>query len=230
MRSMEWRQLIGMILHGNIYLWLVAKKSSVSCTKRSTCFRYSLMLWKDERAPTIKHCMGRQIEVVQMFTRIQNFGQNWCEPMELEWNIFPGFTTLHLSHKVQNLLLRMSVTPEKLMGRIIFMSMFNDISWGSRDNKKECESNAKLVSLLERRFGAGQWSCLELASEKKWYSTGEDSPQGEWDKNTEKDVKRTPSVSPLSRGQLKSKDDGKWSILYGADLERLQLFHTQLFL
>ena len=26
------------------------------------------------------------------------------EPMEFEWNIFPGFTTLQLSHKVQELL------------------------------------------------------------------------------------------------------------------------------
>ena len=64
------------------------------------------------------------------------------EPMELEWKIFPGFTTLQLSHKVQELLLRLSVTPEKFNARIMFMSMFNDISWGSKDNKKECESNA----------------------------------------------------------------------------------------
>ena len=51
------------------------------------------------------------------------------EPIEFEWHIFPGFTTLQLSHKVQELLLRLSVSPEKFTGRIIFMSMFNDISW-----------------------------------------------------------------------------------------------------
>ena len=50
------------------------------------------------------------------------------EPTEFEWNIFPGFTTLQLCHKVQELLSRLSVTPEKFNGRIIFMSMFNDIS------------------------------------------------------------------------------------------------------
>ena len=66
------------------------------------------------------------------------------------------------------------------------MSMFNDISWGSRDNEKECESNANLVSLYAKRFGAGQWSFHGLGSEKKWYSIGEDSPQGEWDKMAEK--------------------------------------------
>ena len=50
------------------------------------------------------------------------------EPMEFEWNVFPGFTTLQLCHKVQELLSRLSLTPEKFTGRIIFMSMFNDIS------------------------------------------------------------------------------------------------------
>ena len=58
-------------------------------------------------------------------------------PMEFVWNIFPGCTTLQLCHKVQELLSRLSVTPENFTGRIIFMSMFNDISWGSRDNMKE---------------------------------------------------------------------------------------------
>ena len=104
------------------------------------------------------------------------------EPKELEWKIFPGYTTLQRSHKVQELLSKMSKQPEEFTGRIIFMSMFNDISWGSKDNKKECESNAQLVSLFAKRFGAGQWSFLGPGSEKKWYSSSEDSPQGEWDK------------------------------------------------
>ena len=67
--------------------------------------------------------------------------------MEFEWNMFPGFNTLQLSQEVKELLLRLNETPENFTGRIIFMSMFSDISWGSRDNKVECESNAELVSL-----------------------------------------------------------------------------------
>ena len=42
------------------------------------------------------------------------------------------------------------------------MSMLNDISWGSRDTEKECESNARLVSKFARRFGAGKWSFFGL--------------------------------------------------------------------
>ena len=71
--------------------------------------------------------------------------------MEFEWNIFPGFNTLQLSQEVKSLLLRLDETPENFTGRIIFMSMFNDISWGSRANEKECESNARLVSLYMQR-------------------------------------------------------------------------------
>ena len=82
------------------------------------------------------------------------------------------------------------------------------------------ESNAQLVSLYARRFGAGQWSFLGPGSEKKWYSISEDSPQGEWDKMAElmmvtfresgHSVFR--ATSPLARVQLKSKGGGKLSV------------------
>ena len=51
------------------------------------------------------------------------------EPVEFEWNIFPGFTTLHLCNKVHEFLSKMSIQPEDFTARIIFMSTFNDISW-----------------------------------------------------------------------------------------------------
>ena len=130
------------------------------------------------------------------------------EPMKFEWNIFPGFTTLQLCHKVQELLSRLSV--------------------------KECESNAQLVSLHAKRFGAGQWSFLGPGSEKK-YSISEDSPQGEWDKIAEKMMLTFAesghpffrATSPLSRGVLKSKGGGKLSIHYCADFETLEtVFRT----
>ena len=46
------------------------------------------------------------------------------------------------------------------------MSMFNDISCGSQDDEKECESSAQLVSLYAKRFESGRWSFLGLGSEK----------------------------------------------------------------
>ena len=39
-------------------------------------FRFCVMPWKDEREPTIKICLGRQVDVVQKFITTQSFGHN----------------------------------------------------------------------------------------------------------------------------------------------------------
>ena len=150
--------------------------------------------------------------------------------------LFSGFKTLQLSQEIRSLRLRLGETPENLTGSIIFMWMFNDISCGSKDNEKECESNAQLVFLFAKRFESGRWSFLGPGSEKKWYSVSEDSPQGEWDKMAEKMMVTLAesghpvlrATSPLSRGQFKSKGGGKLSIHYCADQETITTVFAQL--
>ena len=158
------------------------------------------------------------------------------EPMEFEWNIFPGFTTLQLWHKVQGFLSKMSVQPEDFTGRIIFMSMFNDISLEFKEKNQECKSSAQLETRKAKRFSPGRWSFFGPGSEKKWYSALECKPQGEWDRVAElmmlklgesrHPVFRSNSekaghpvfraTSPSSRGTLKSKCVGKLSIHFCA--------------
>ena len=150
--------------------------------------------------------------------------------MEFEWHIFPGFNTLQLSEEVKSLLLRLDETPENFTGRCIFMSMFNDISCGSKDNEKECLANATLVSVYAKRFGKGQWSFIGPGSQQKWYSISGDSPQGEWDNMAERMLVEFAesgcpifrATSPLSRGRLKSKGHGKLSIHHSANLETIE--------
>ena len=154
------------------------------------------------------------------------------EPTKFEWNIFPGFDTLQLCDKVKSLLSRLGETPETFTERILFMSMFNDITCGTRDNARECLANARLVSLYARKFGKGQWSFIGPGSEKKWYSVKEDSPQGIWDTLAEKmSIEFAESgcpifrvTTPLFRGQLKSKGHGKLSIHFAADQETIETF------
>ena len=128
--------------------------------------------------------------------------------LKFEWNIFPGFDTLQLYGKVKDLLSRLGETPEHFTGRILFMSMFNDISCGTKDNEEECLTKAKFVSSYAKRFGKGQWSFIGPGSEK-WYSMKEDSPQGIWDQyrgtrccwNSPKaDVSIFRATTPLSSG------------------------------
>ena len=214
------------------YLSLVGDEEVMSLLHKSLrIFRFCIMPWKDEREPTIKYCMGRQVDVwFKSSSQYRALDRIDGEPMEFEWNIFLGFTTLQLVREVQELLSRLSVEPENFTGRIFFMSMFNDISWGSKDNEKECESSAQFVSLYAKRFSPGQWSFLGLGSEKKLYSTHEFNPQGEWDRVAEQMMltfaeSKHPifrSTGPLSRGVLKSKGVGKLSIhfcAYGETVE-----------
>ena len=108
------------------------------------------------------------------------------ESTEFEWNIFPGFTTLQLCGKGNDLLSDLGETPKTFTRRILFMSMFNDLSCDGKGNEEECVANSKVVSILAKKFGIGQWSFIGPGSEKKWFSMKETSPQEIWDHIAEK--------------------------------------------
>ena len=147
------------------------------------------------------------------------------ESTEFEWNIFPGFTTLQLCGKINDLLSDLGKTPETFTGRILFMSMFNDISCDRKGNKDECVANAGVDKVLARRFGVGQWSFIGPGSEKKWYSGEENNPQRAWDHIADEMLLEFAesghpiflATTPLSSSILKSKGHGKLSIHFAAD-------------
>ena len=154
------------------------------------------------------------------------------ESTEFEWNIFPGFTTLQLCDKINDLLSDLGQTPETFAGRILFMSMFNDISCDRKGNEDACLANAETVKVLARRFGIGQWYFIGPGSEKKWYSS-ENSPQGAWDDIAEQMLLEFAesghptfrATTPLSRGILKSKGRGKLSIHFAADVDTIDTIY-----
>ena len=147
------------------------------------------------------------------------------ESTEFERNIFPGFTTLQLCDKINDLLSDLGEAPEIFTGRILFMSMFNDISCDRKGNKEECLANARVVKVYAKKFGIGQWSFFGPRSEKKWYSGEENSPQGAWDHIADEMLLEFAesghpifrATIPLSRGILKSEGHGKLSIHFAAD-------------
>ena len=142
------------------------------------------------------------------------------EPTEFEWNIFQGFTTLQLCDKINDLLSDLGQTPETFTGRILFMSMFNDISCDRKGNKDEYLANAETVKVLARRFGIGHWSFIGPGSEKKWYSS-EKSPQGAWDDIAEQMLLEFAesgqptfrATTPLSRGIPKDMENCRYTSL-----------------
>ena len=234
MRSLDWKHFFWEN-HSWKYLSLIGEERVINA-QRSTSFQILYcVLVRHTRTPNRPMHGKKDWAGLKTSPVCRNFDRIDGEAMDFEWNIFPGFNTLQLSEEVKRILLRLNETPENFTGRILFMSMFNDISCGSRDNEKECLTKAKLVSLYARRFGKGQWSFVGPGSEKKWYSISEDSTQGIWDHMAERMLLEFAesgcpifrATTPLSRGQLKSKGHGKLSIHYSADLEAIEtIFRT----
>ena len=129
----------------------MTKESSIFNARRSYVFSDSV------KNPEANEAWKKRIEWITSSQSYRDFDGISGEPTEFEWNI-PGFDTLQFSEEVKSLLYRLGETPAIFTGRILFMSLFNNISCGTKDNEEECLANARLVSLYARKFGTGQWS------------------------------------------------------------------------
>ena len=106
------------------------------------------------------------------------------EPIEFEWYISTGLASLEILQKFQKYLQDQNIEPENFEGRIIFMSMYNDIEWKAK-RKQRCEYNSQTVAIYARKCPRGHWSFSGRGSEKKWYGTYTDKPDGTWDQIAE---------------------------------------------
>ena len=148
-------ETIGWEKHSWKYLLLTGDERVINL-QRSKVYVFSdsvLCFGKIFENPESNDAWEQSLGWIKSSQNYRNFDRIDGEPMEFEWNIFPGFNTLQLSEEVKRLLYRFGETPEIFTGRILFMSMFNGISCGPKDDDEECLANARLVSLYARRFG-----------------------------------------------------------------------------
>ena len=130
--------------------------------------------WK---RPKMESKMAQLEEFQQSNSYRELFGIDG-EPIEFEWNIFPGLTSLEILQKIQKDLQNQNIEPENFEGRIIFMSMFNDIDWTKRGNSEKC---IRIRTSYAKRFSRGLWTPPGPGDEKKWYGTLSYTPEGKWD-------------------------------------------------
>ena len=86
--------------------------------------------------------------------------------MEFEWKIFPGFTAVGILNNILQMMGELRCDPENFTGKIIFMSMFNDIVWDAKGNDELCVNNSKTVKEYAERFPRGHWCFLGPGSER----------------------------------------------------------------
>ena len=79
------------------------------------------------------------------------------EQMEFEWTNFPGFTTLGILNEIQKMMTEIQCEPGQFQGRIIFMSMFNDIIWWSPGNENHWRANSLNVATYAKGFPVWCW-------------------------------------------------------------------------
>ena len=116
--------------HSWKYLSLIGDETVINL-QRAKVYVFSdsvLCLGKVHQHPNSNESWKDRIEWITTSQSYRDYDGISGEPTEFEWNIFPGFTTLQLYGKVTDLLSRSGETPENFTGRILFMSMFNDIS------------------------------------------------------------------------------------------------------
>ena len=225
-------ETIGWEKHSWKYLSLIGDETVIDL-QRTKVYVFSdsvLCLGKIHQNPESNETWKKRNQGVMSEKSYRDYDGINGEPTEFEWNIFPRFDTLQLCGKVTDLLSDLGETPETFTGRILFMSMFNDISCDKKGNKEECLANARVVKVLAKKFGIGQWSFNGPGSEKKWYSAEENSPQGAWDhiademllEFAESGHPTFRATTPLSRGTLKSKGHGKLSIHFTADYPTIE--------
>ena len=79
-----------------------------------------LCLGKILQRPESNEAWKKRIQGIMSEKSYRDYDGINGEPTEFEWNIFPGFTTLQLCGKVNDLLSDLGETPETFTGRILF--------------------------------------------------------------------------------------------------------------
>ena len=222
-------ETIGWENHSWKYLSLIGDERAINL-QRTKVYVFSdsvLRLGKILENPQSNDAWEQRLGWLKSSQKYRKFDRIDGEPMELEWNIFPGYNTLHLNEEVKRVLLRLDETPENFTDLCRCSTTF---PVDQKKMKKNVWRMPNSYLCMQRDSEQGQWSFIGPGSEKKWYFISEDSPQGVWDNNAERmSLELAESgcpifraTSPLSRGRLKSKGHGKLSIHYAADLETIE--------
>ena len=133
------------------------------------------------------------------------------EPMEFEWKIFQGFTTLGILEEIPKIMTELQCELEQFKERIIFMSMYIDIAWGESRKQREwyCEfcQNWRICLKIPARtlVISGAW----MREEMVW--------------NPYSQTGRRGATSALERRESRSKGKEKKSIHFNGSEETVEL-------
>ena len=102
---MVWTKFSGKSILGHVCHSLVMKQSSMFKAQKSYVFSDSVLcLGRVLQHPDSNEAWKNRVAGIQSGRSCRDYDGINGEPTEFEWNIFPGFTTLQLCGKVNDLL------------------------------------------------------------------------------------------------------------------------------
>ena len=175
--------------------------------------REPVQAWKDKIKWYLETCYLKELDRTD------------GEQIELEQTILPRFTTVGILNEIQNMMAEFLCEPEQFKGRIIVMSMFNDITWRTPGNEENGVANSMNVATYAKRFPFGCWSYLGPGCEKKWCGTHVNKPNGEWSRVAEIMIinfAESRHPSPFGKRRIERKRGGKKTIRYNRSQETVE--------
>ena len=227
-RSLDWKQLVGKIIHGNTCLCLLKKESSIFNAQRSTSFRILCCVLVGYTRTPIERCMGKTDWDGSNHPEYRKFDRIDGEP-RVEY--FPRIQYVAAQWRNQKFTVQIRWdTREFHRKNYIHVNVQRHLLWIKRQWKRmhvKCQSRFSFCKEIWKRTMVIHWS---------WF--WEWVVLYQWRKSTRrmgqyggKDVigirrKRMSSFpcykSIVERGRLKSKGNGKLSIHWTADLETME--------
>ena len=196
------------------------KKSSVSRMQRLRILRFCILSWKDESEPNIKFCFGNDSRNgSKIHYNTEHWTQSDGEPMEFEWNIFPGFSALELVREVPKVHEQYGRTQK--IPRTNYLHV--DVQWHHMVKYRQWKRNVLLIPHLclfsQKDFQQDVGHSLDLVRNKvvfHWQrKTRRKMRSRRWIDDDQIRRKRTPSFpsneSVASRNAQKKR---RWKIIY----------------
>ena len=220
----------------SIYPWWWRSHQSLA-HKGLRIFRFCIVLWKDEREPTIKLCMGRRIDVVQKFTRIQSFGQNWWWANEIRVEDLPWIHHVAAQWRSQRFTVEIRWDTIEFLQEGLSSCRCLTTSHGDQKTMKK-NANPMLNSFLSLRSDSeqdnGHFSVMDqrksgIRSVKTVKVNGTKSLRRWWWHSQKADTQSSEPRVHCPGVSSKAKDTEKLSIHFAADQETIETFSHNYF-
>ena len=198
---------------------------SLAC-KGSCILRFCVMSWKKWIRTQHRKLLEKAVGLVQRLITIQNFGHNWRRTDGIRVEYFPGLTTLQLVQEDQKFMNIMGEL-EQFQGRIIFMSMFNDIIWRVKDNEQGLQKDFQQDIGHSSDLDQKQSGILTTKDHKE---NGTESLNWWWSNSEKADTQLSEPRLHCPEELLKAKEVENYRYTSEPMVIRLKLFFAQSFL